>query len=93
MQYLYSIAGLTVNCEIPFPVTIQRESKNFIRPGKSSDKPDLRFLFRPVDALPPMPGGGHWEIDQYHVHTPQGRLIYHCPVRSKPPSTLVRPST
>ena len=90
MQYYYSIAGLRVNLDIPFPVTIQRESKNFIFSGQCPEKPDLNCFFRPVDALPPMPGGGHWEIDQYHLDTPQGRQIYHCPVRSKPPYALVQ---
>lgn len=90
MQYYYSIAGLRVDFDIPFPVTIQKESKNFIFFGQCPEKPDLHFHFRPVEALPPMPEGGHWEIDQYYLNTPEGQLIFHCQVRSKPPYALVQ---
>lgn len=74
MQYLYRIAGLTVLCEIPFPVHIREESAAFVQPGEPVPRTDLTVRFCPVAALEPPPPDGYWEIDRYH--TPAA--VYYC---------------
>lgn len=89
MQYNYKIAGLTVHCELPFPIIIQEESTEFIQSSITSAEADLKLIFLPIDKLPSMPQGGHWEIDQYHLETAEGYNIFYCPTRMMQPYACV----
>lgn len=71
MFYRYQVAGISVLCEIPFSITITRESQAFLQAGSPSDPTDLEAVFTPASTLPDMPPGGHWEVCQYHVQTPR----------------------
>lgn len=75
MEYLYRIAGISVLCEIPFPVNIRQESADFIQPAENDqNEPDLKVCFCPVAVLGQIPSGGYWDIDRYHIRN----FVYYC---------------
>ncbi len=90
MQYIYEIAGISVLCEIPFPVHIRRESADFIRMAETAaEKADESILFCPVPQLGTMPCDGHWEVDRYYTESG----VYYCSSPKGRPYAKVRRDT
>lgn len=73
MKYYYSIAGMRIECDIPFPVTVTIESEAFLQEAWSSD-PDLSIRFMGIEDLDPPSEEGFWDIDRYHTKD----FIYYC---------------
>lgn len=83
MQYLYKICGIRVLCEVPFRISMQRESEEFLDIAPENNvREDIKMIFRPVDALPILLKKGHWENDRLYIENEDGQKIYHCPTRN-----------
>lgn len=94
MFYRYQVAGISVLCEIPFSITITRESQAFLQTDSPSEPADLDAVFTPASTLPDMPPGGHWEVCQYHVQTSRDCRVYHSAVpRGTPYACVLWPKT
>lgn len=68
--YLYEIAGIRVLCQIPQLITIQKESKNFLRLLKENEIPvnvDQKIIFRECTEIPDVWKYGHREINNYYL--------------------------
>ena len=89
MQYLYKICGIRVLCEVPFGISMQRESEEFLDIAHVHVREDIKMIFRPVDAPPILPKEGHWENDRFYIENEDGQKIYHCPTRNSPPYACV----
>ncbi len=83
--YMYHIAGIHVLCDLPFPVEIRAESRNFLEvlPAKP-DSFDLEFCLAPSEMLPQAPDGGHWHGDWYFHRNGDSLLTFKrlCPGKS-----------
>lgn len=85
MRYLYDIIGIRMLCEMPFPVVIKKESKDFLQEGNAVEDIDINFCFHPVETLESLPDNGVWNINQYYVEDPCKKRIYFCPSRDQKP--------
>ena len=83
MNFLYEIAGVRILCSLPFDITIQNESLNFIRPDDGSAY-DLRLNFIAVDSLP-IPEVYHTKLNSLFC----GNTTYFCPSPDCPPYARV----
>lgn len=72
MKYIYNISGVRIRCTLPFVLTVQRESENFILPDDSAPC-DLDFDCRAVDTLE-MPKNYHRMINTLFC----GNSAYFC---------------
>lgn len=93
MEYLYEIAGLRVLCQIPYPLTIKKESVAFLHPpaesGKAPPPVDLQMQFRPAAQLPPGWQQGAEVALRYHLNGPWGLRTWFCPGPGQPPYACV----
>ena len=87
MIYLFSFAGISIRCEIPFSISIGRESEPFLIQEQNSA--DLIFRFIPVKELILPRRSGVWQVDSCYYGGRDGYTVYHCPVRGKPPYAKV----
>lgn len=88
MWYRYDMAGHRIQVDIPFALTVSRESAAFLRgpAERREEAPGLwTAVFRPVEDLPPLPAEGVWQGDTYFA----GTETFHCPVRGKAPYARV----
>lgn len=74
MKYLYQIAGISVLCEIPFPIQIREESSDFIQKIEKKVDYDLIIYFKPISRFEKKIANGYWDIDRCHI----GRKVYYC---------------
>lgn len=86
MNYDYSICGIHIRCQVPFPVTVTEESAPFI---SEFDIPDILFTFSPVDFLSMPDTSGVWLDDTCYFGPEHGYSVFYCPVRSQPPYAQV----
>ena len=89
MQYLYKICGIQVLCEVPFRISMQRESEEFLDVAQKNVREDIKMIFCPVDVLPVLSMEGHRENDRLYIEKEDGQKIYHCPTRNSPPYACV----
>ena len=84
MWYQYDIAGHRIRVNVPFALTVSRESLNFLRgpEGRGGEIPGCwTATLRPMEALPPVPADGVWQGD-----TCFGREeTFRCLLRGKEP--------
>lgn len=78
MQYLYEIAGIRVLYEIPFQVTVQAESENFIMPLSNKMAVDIVYVLQPVESMKIYSDSGHWEICRYCVEENGSHDFFYC---------------
>lgn len=83
MNFIYEIAGARILCRLPFEITVQTESVEFMRQDDGSPC-DLQFDFQPVDTVT-MPERYHAEINSLFC----GRTAYFCPAPGEPPYARV----
>lgn len=88
MYYNYSICGIHIRVEVPYPLTITEESIPFLR--EEDGKWDLCFRFTPVSEIQPPAREIPWTINSKFLSTAEGHDAYHCAVRSRPPYCHVR---
>lgn len=79
-NYIYKIADVSIACQLPFELTIHRESEEFLhvldeRADFSivEENADFSVCLTRVEELPPLPEGGQWHKNRYYVHR-NGRL-------------------
>lgn len=75
MKYEYTIANLSISCEIPFPVTIRRESKEFLRSmeGVNEEVCDFSVRFRPVEHIEDVPVEDVYQKESRYYRTVSGQ--------------------
>lgn len=81
MRYLYQIAGLRVLCEIPYPLTIHKESEAFLFPLPDEQmlpEIDLTFRFCPVESLPAQRAAPYSVSCREYVEMEDAWYVYHC---------------
>ena len=88
MWYQYDMAGRRIQVDIPFALTVSRESAAFLR-GPAEHRKETPGLwtavFRPVEDLPPLPPEGVWQGDTYF----SGGETFHCLLRGQAPYARV----
>lgn len=91
MWYQYRIAGLSVLCELPFPVCIGRESAEFLRRVENAEltSADLIFRLRSVPQLPEWDGNGYCEGCRVYLEQKGEMRVYHCPAPYEDPFACV----
>lgn len=95
MQYLYSIAGLKILCEIPFTFQIQQEAKEFLHPiykdaETLSFMPDLKFIIAEVSELPPVEKDAFFTQDRYYHRVKEEMSVHYCPAPGIKPYACVQ---
>lgn len=70
MHYYYEIARIGIDIDIPFEITIKKESEEFI---VDEVRNDLKVIFKGVESIE-YDEGGYNEICQYYVNN----MAYYC---------------
>lgn len=83
MLYEYMLAGLRVLCEVPFPLTVSEESREFLRSADASVAAEVYFKISSVSALePPVQAhylhGRHYGEGKTWFCTGQAHAPYAC---------------
>ncbi|MCD8365215.1 MAG: hypothetical protein LUC83_05300 [Clostridiales bacterium] len=78
MNYEYQMAGIRVLLDLPFEISIQPSSESFIT-KPADEKPDMRFVCRPVSELPDPPKGGHEESNRCYAETGMEKQVFFRP--------------
>ena len=73
---------------MPFKISMQKESREFLRVYPEGTEVDYCMVFQPVGSLS-LPEEGHWENDRLYVEDEKQQAIYHCPVRGLSPYACV----
>lgn len=91
MLYLYHVCGIRVIFSVPFTVTMQKESEEFLETEISGyTEADLWMQFFPVDKLPEPPfSDGHQTNKRLYVESGERMEIYHLPAKGYPPYASV----
>lgn len=89
MLYYLSIAGISICCDIPFPIKITEESAPFIQDLKAENV-DLTFCFKRVNALSVPPEDAVWESGNYYHTSKDAACVYYCDYPNRPPYARVR---
>ncbi|MCD7808710.1 MAG: hypothetical protein LUH02_05150 [Erysipelotrichaceae bacterium] len=77
MNYIYSIAGIKVLLDLPFSISIQESSKEFINEGFINDF-DMCFKFIKTDAID-NDIQGHEESNRCYIEYEDGYKVYFRP--------------
>lgn len=83
MWYRYNIADIRGLCHIPYSLTIQQESREFMCPlpeGESAADAVFTADFVPVETLSSEWQQGHREVNQYFLRRDGATYTYHCPM-------------
>lgn len=72
MLYYFSIAGISVGWDIPFPISVTAESAPFELDAEP-ERLDVRIAFSPVECLPLPPAGAVYECGHYFA---DNRVFY-----------------
>lgn len=79
MLYLYDIAHMKILCKIPFEITFQEESIDFIKEVKDINIDyDFVFEFKKCQCLPVIGKQYHQEIQLLFYRDNDQYVIYHC---------------
>lgn len=81
MKYLYCIAGLKILCEIPFSLTIDGESKEFVNPIRENDltESDLTIQYCKTEGFSDFQKENCYSIAcRYFEQKETKRKIYYC---------------
>ncbi|MDO4333194.1 MAG: hypothetical protein Q4C58_11020 [Eubacteriales bacterium] len=86
-HYGCTMAGITLELELPFPVRVMPEAEEFFFPcGEGSIKnPDFRISFVRRARLHKMPDEGVWEGYQYFTRLGENRTVFHAGSRTDRP--------
>ena len=96
MNYLFSISGLRLLCEIPFSFVTDdcsREFMTLLPTGSPAFTPDRTVTFRPVETLPEgWQDGYHASCHSYLREPQQERVYFHAAPSAEPYAcTITRP--
>lgn len=92
MNYLYSIAGLKILCEIPFSLTIDSESTEFIFPLEENDltEADLTIQYCKTEAFLDFQKDSCYSTAcRYFSQTETERKVYYCAAPEQEPYACV----
>ena len=82
MTYFYQISGIKIRIELPFEMTVSKESQEFL---KSDSDVDFIFKLIPVPCLSMPKHSGTWMVNACYYVEDSGYSVYHCPVRGDIP--------
>lgn len=89
MRYRYDVSGICALCEIPFPLTVGQESREFLRAVTGESPPaDVYLRFLPTDTLPDC-RDGHREENRLYCELPDRQRIFHRAAPDMPPHACV----
>ena len=90
-HYQYFIAGMRIQCRIPFPVVIQEEAEQFLFSGGEKycieeRQTDAIITFGQAVSLPSVPENAVFRSDHFYSRDKAGRYqVHYCSCPGKPP--------
>ncbi|MCD7807963.1 MAG: hypothetical protein LUH02_01365 [Erysipelotrichaceae bacterium] len=87
MSYYYEIAGIRILLDLPFSISIQESSKEFLKEGFIDDY-DICFKYIEIDSIDDNISG-HEESNHCYIEDDNGYRVYYRPEPNKPPYAYV----